>query len=138
MTRPALNTSYLAFNYKIKEFQDMNVRLAVAHAINKAGLIENFFGKYGEVAKNLLPPLVWGHNDAIEDYIYDPELSKQLLAEAGFPDGLSEVTVAEDIMDADGNVVFAAGDKLPLRLVLHAGDPLLFPRTEGNRRGHGS
>lgn len=116
LTRPALNTAYLAFNFKLVEFQDLRVRQAVAHAINRAGLVENFYGAYGEVAKNLLPPLVWGHNDAIEDWAYDPELSKQLLAEAGFPDGLSEVTVAEDITDADGNVVFAAGDKLPLRL----------------------
>jgi peptide/nickel transport system substrate-binding protein len=116
LTRPALNTSYLAFNYRLVEFQDIRVREAVAHAINKEGLIENFFGAYGSVATNFLPPLVWGHNDAIEDWAYDPELSRQLLADAGFPDGLSEVTVAEDILDADGNVVFTAGDKLPLRL----------------------
>lgn len=116
MTRPALNTAYLAFNYKLKEFQDKKVREAVAHAINRQALVENFYGKYGEVAKNLLPPLVWGHNDAIEDWTYDPELSKKLLEEAGFPNGLSEVTVAEDLADADGNVVYKAGDKLPLKL----------------------
>jgi peptide/nickel transport system substrate-binding protein len=116
LTRPALNTGYLAFNYNIVEFQDIRVRQAVAHAINRQGLVENFYGKYGEVAMNFLPPLVWGHNDAVEDWAYDPDLSMQLLADAGFPDGLSEVTVAEDIADADGNVVFAAGDKIPLRL----------------------
>jgi peptide/nickel transport system substrate-binding protein len=115
MTRPALNTGYLAFNYKIKEFQDKKVREAVAHAINRQGLVENFLGTYGQVAKTFIPPLVWGYNDAIQDWAYDPELSKQLLAEAGFPDGLSEVTIAEDITDADGNVVYKAGDKLPLK-----------------------
>jgi peptide/nickel transport system substrate-binding protein len=116
LTRPALNTGYLAFNYKLEEFQDIRVREAVAHAINREGLVENFYGKYGEPAKNFLPPLVWGHNDSIEPYAYDPELSKQLLADAGFPDGLSEVTVAEDMVDAEGNVVFQAGEKMPLRL----------------------
>ncbi len=116
MTRPALNTAYLAFNYKLVEFQDIKVREAVAHAINRAGLVENFYGKYGQVATNFLPPLVWGNDATIEDWSYDPELSKQLLTEAGFPDGLSEVTVAEDIADAEGNVVFTAGEKLPLRL----------------------
>jgi len=127
ITRPALNTSYIAFNYKIVEFQDKRVREAVAHAINKEGLIENFFGKYGTVAKNLLPPLILGHNDAIEDWAYDPELSKQLLAEAGFPDGLSEVTIAEDINDAEGNPVFKAGDKLPLRLYYMPVTRFYFP-----------
>lgn len=116
VSRPALNTAYLAFNYKIEEFQDVKVRQAVVHALNRAGLVENFYGEYGEVATNFLPPLVWGHDSSIEDWAYDPDLAKQLLAEAGFPDGLSEVTIAEDLTDADGNVVYKAGDKIPLRL----------------------
>jgi peptide/nickel transport system substrate-binding protein len=114
--RPALNTGYLAFNYKIEEFNDVNVRKAVFHAINRQGLAEAFLGNYGEVATNFLPPLVMGHNDAIEDWAYDPDLSQQLLADAGFPDGLSEVTIAEDVVDAEGNVVHAAGDKIPIKL----------------------
>ncbi len=93
MTRPALNTGYLAFSYKIVEFQDVRVREALAHAINRKGLIENFYGAYGEAAVNFLPPLIWGHNYDIVDWEYNPELSLQLLAEAGFPDGLSEVTL---------------------------------------------
>jgi ABC-type transport system substrate-binding protein len=101
ITRPALNTGYLAFSYRIKEFQNPLVREAVAHAINRQGLVENFYGEYGEVATNFLPPLIWGHNDAIEDWTYDPELSRQLLAEAGFPDGLSEVTIDPTITPAE-------------------------------------
>jgi len=93
MTRPALNTGYLAFSYKIVEFQDVRVREALAHVINRQGLIENFYGAYGEPAVNFLPPLIWGHDDTIVDWEYDPELSLELLADAGFPDGLSEVTI---------------------------------------------
>jgi peptide/nickel transport system substrate-binding protein len=98
------------------EFQDIRVREAVAHAINRQGLVENFYGAYGQTAKTFLPPLIWGYNAAIEDWTYDPDLSMQLLIDAGFPDGLSEVTVAEDLMDADGNVVYTAGQKIPLKL----------------------
>jgi len=115
-TRPALNTGYLAFNYKIEEFNDPNVRLAVEYALDKEGLVQNFYGDYGEVASNFLPPLIWGHNEMIADRGYDPERARELLAEAGFPDGLSEVTIAEDILDVEGNVLYAAGDKIPLRL----------------------
>ena len=88
-----VNTGYLAFSYNIVEFQDVRVREALAHAINRQGLVENFLGKYGDVASTFLPPMLWGYNDSIEDWSYDPELSRQLLAEAGFPDGLSEVTI---------------------------------------------
>lgn len=116
LARPALNTGYLAFPYQTVEFQDPLVREAVAHAINREGLVENFYGAYGEVASNFLPPLVWGHNDAIEDWAYDPDMAMSLLAEAGYPDGLSELTIAFDITDADGNVVYAEGEKIALTL----------------------
>ncbi|MGD8623406.1 MAG: ABC transporter substrate-binding protein [Anaerolineae bacterium] len=114
--RPALNTGYLAFNYAIEEMRDINFRKAVVHAINRQGLVENFLGEYGEVATNFLPPLIMGHNDAIEDWPYDPEMAQQFLADAGFPDGISEVTLAQDIVDSEGSVVYAAGDKIPLTL----------------------
>ncbi len=125
--RPALNTGYVAFNYKIEEMQDLNFRKAVVHAINRTDLAENIWGAYGEEATNFLPPLVMGHNDALEPWPYDTEMASQFLADAGFPDGISEVTVAEDVVDADGNVVYAAGDKIPLRLYYLPIDRFYFP-----------
>jgi peptide/nickel transport system substrate-binding protein len=86
-----LNTGYLAFNYHIKELQDPKVREAVFHAIDREALKDAFYGDYGQVASTFLHPSMWGCPE-IEDWTYDPELSRQLLAEAGFPDGLKEVT----------------------------------------------
>ena len=129
-TRPALNTGYLAFNYKIEEFNDKNVRLAIYHAINRPGLIENFYGAYGEPAETFLPPLIWGKNSDITAYGYDVDLAKQYLADAGFADGLSEVTVAEDVVDADGNVVYTAGQKIPLTLYYMPVTRFYYPSPE--------
>ncbi|OQY30768.1 MAG: hypothetical protein B6243_09725 [Anaerolineaceae bacterium 4572_5.2] len=125
--KPALNTGYLAFNYKIEEFNDINFRKAIMHAINRQGLIDAFYGPYGEVATNFLPPLVWGHNDAIPGWEYDPDMAKQYLSDAGFPDGISEVTVAEDIVSmlswnwpATGQPIWAcdAPDNFPVCICL--------------------
>jgi peptide/nickel transport system substrate-binding protein len=129
-TRPALNTGYLAFNYQIEEFKDVRVREAVDLALDKEGLVANFYGDYGEVATNFLPPLIWGHNDTLTDRGYNVERAKELLAEAGFPDGLSEVTIAEDIVDVEGNVLFAAGDKIPLRLYYMPVTRFYYPSPE--------
>lgn len=115
MYKPPLNTVYLAFNFKVVEMQNPLVRQAIAHAINKPALVEAFWGTSGQAAKTLVPASMWGYNDAIEDYAYDPDKAKDLLAQAGFPDGISEMTIAEDILDAEGNVVYKAGDKMPLR-----------------------
>ncbi len=103
LTRPALNTAYLAFNYRIQEFNDLRIRKAIASAIDKEAIVDAFYGGYGEVAENFLPPLVWGHNFDVKGVQYDPDLAKELLAEAGFPDGLSEVTLDD-------------GTKMPLTL----------------------
>jgi peptide/nickel transport system substrate-binding protein len=38
--RPTNTTGYVAFNYKVKEFQDKRVRQAIAHAVNKKGIVD--------------------------------------------------------------------------------------------------
>ncbi|MFO7742408.1 MAG: ABC transporter substrate-binding protein, partial [Anaerolineae bacterium] len=86
-----LNTGYLAPNYHIEELRDPLVREAIYHAIDREAIREAFYGEYGEVASTFLHPSMWGRPD-LEDWEYDPELSMELLAEAGYPDGLTEVT----------------------------------------------
>jgi peptide/nickel transport system substrate-binding protein len=103
LLRPANNTGYLAFNYKVKEFQDVKVRQAFAQAINKKALVDAFYGGLGLVAKEQQPPALWGYNDKIVDFEYSTDKAKALLAEAGFPDGLKEITWAD-------------GNKTPLEL----------------------
>ncbi len=87
MEKEGLNVGYLAFNVKLKEFQNIKVRQALNMAINKKAIIDAVFQGSGKVAKNPLPPTIWSYNDAVTDYEYDVEKAKTLLAEAGYPDG---------------------------------------------------
>ncbi len=118
LTRPALNTAYLAFNYHVQEFNDPLVREAINAAIDKKSIVEAFYGGYGEVATNFLPPLVWGHNFNLPEDTYDPDKAVELLAEAGFPDGLSEVTLDD-------------GSKIPLTLYYMPIVRFYYPDPEG-------
>ena len=68
------------------------VRQAINMAIDKQSIVDNIFMGTAIKAKNGIPPFMLGYNDAIEDYPYDPERAKALLAEAGYPDGF-EVTL---------------------------------------------
>lgn len=90
--RPANNTGYVAFNFKVKEFQDVKVRQAFAHAINKKAIVDAFYAGNGLVAKEFIPPSLWGYNDKIVDYEYSTDKAKALLTEAGFKDGLKQIT----------------------------------------------
>ncbi|PZD97360.1 ABC transporter substrate-binding protein [Paenibacillus sambharensis] len=88
LTRPSFNVGYLGFNLKKKPFDDPKVRIALNHAVNKAGIIQAFYGGLAEPAINPMPPATLGYNPDVQDYPYDLEKAKQLLAEAGYPDGL--------------------------------------------------
>lgn len=85
--RPSMNVAYLAMNTaKEGPLADKLVRQAINLAVNKEELVSLYEG-IGEAAKNPIPPSLWGYNDEIEDYGYDVEQAKALLAEAGYPDG---------------------------------------------------
>lgn len=91
ITQPGLNVGYLALNNSKKPFDNVKVRQAINHAINKAALVKAFFagGTLGTVAVNPMPPTVWGYNHRIRDYDYNPEKARQLLKQAGYPQGFS-------------------------------------------------
>ncbi|MGN8648103.1 ABC transporter substrate-binding protein [Gracilibacillus sp. HCP3S3_G5_1] len=85
--RETNNVGYLGFNVEKEPFGDPLVRKAMHHAVDKEELITLLFAGLAEPAKNPLPPAYLGYNDDIEPYEYDPELAKELLAEAGYEDG---------------------------------------------------
>lgn len=87
--KPGLATAYMAMNTTREPFDDVRVRLAVAHALNLPPKVRATFGDLGVPAKNYLPPVLWGYNETVPPYRYDPDRSSSLLAEAGVPDGFS-------------------------------------------------
>jgi dipeptide transport system substrate-binding protein len=89
MEQPGLNIGYLAFNVLKKPFDDKRVRVALAMAVDKQAILAAVYQGAGQPAKNLIPPTIWSYHDAIVDYPYDPVAAKQLLAEAGYPDGFA-------------------------------------------------
>ena len=87
LTRPPLNIGYLALNTQKEPFNDLNVRKAMAAAINMEEIVQAFFGDTAQVATNAYPPTVPFWREATEPYGYDPEEAKRLLEEAGLADG---------------------------------------------------
>lgn len=87
LLRPSMNVGYLAMNMMKEPFDNPLVRKAINHAVDKKALIDAFYAGLAKPAKNPLPPSLWGYNDEIKDYEYDPAKAKALLAEAGYPNG---------------------------------------------------
>ncbi len=80
---------YLMLNCQKKPFNDRRVRQAVNYAINKEAICQQLLKGTATVASSVTPPAFKGYFDAsLKPYPYDPAKAKELLAEAGYPNGL--------------------------------------------------
>ncbi|MBO8138181.1 MAG: ABC transporter substrate-binding protein [Desulfotomaculum sp.] len=85
---PGMNINYLAFFCNKEPFNNPKLRQAVSHAINRDAIVEHLYQGLAQKANGPLPPFLPGYDKDLKPYEYDPEKAKQLLAEAGYPDGL--------------------------------------------------
>ena len=90
---PSVRTAYVYFNQFQEPFGNVLVRRAINHAVNKDEIVEFVLGGLGRVSDAPISPEIFGYSP-IGTYAYDPELARQLLAEAGFPDGFSTTLYA--------------------------------------------
>ena len=86
---PGVNVSYWAFNMRKPPFTDVRVRKALSMAINRTALLEQVYQGTAVKAVSLIPPTMWSHNESLVDDPYDPQAARELLAQAGYPDGFS-------------------------------------------------
>lgn len=84
--QPQVSTVYIAINTTAKPFDNVKVRQALNHAIDKQRIVQLLNGR-ATVANQVLPPLMPGYDKSYTGYDYNPDKAKQLLTEAGFPDG---------------------------------------------------
>ena len=78
--------TYLGFNTLEGPLADIRVRQAISHAIQLEPIVDNAFQGTGNVARSLTTPLTWAHLP-LDLYPHDLDRARELLAEAGFPDG---------------------------------------------------
>ena len=77
----------LAYNDRVAPFDNVKVRKALARAVDKARLLNSIWGEYGQVIGSFVPPTDPWYVDLTGVDAYDPASARQLLAEAGYPDG---------------------------------------------------
>ncbi|MCY4005500.1 MAG: ABC transporter substrate-binding protein [Rhodobacteraceae bacterium] len=75
-------------------FDDLRVRQAVSHAVNRQAIVDNLLKGASEVVHSACFPSQFGCDTTVTRYEYDPEKAKALLAEAGYPDGFEIPFVA--------------------------------------------
>ena len=80
---------YVVLNNNKAPFDNALVRQAMNYAIDKQTIVHDILRDTGTVATQPLSPVSKGYNPDLAGYPYDPEKAKQLLAEAGYPNGFT-------------------------------------------------
>jgi peptide/nickel transport system substrate-binding protein len=73
---------------EVEPYSNPKVRQAINYAANVQGVIDAVLLGNGYRASTVLPIWAFGYDPTLEPYPHDPEKAKQLLAEAGYPDGI--------------------------------------------------
>jgi len=89
---------YIGMNPEMPPFNNKLVRQALNYGVDKQKLLRLENGR-AEVMKGVIPPWVPGYNDSIQPYPYDPEKAKELLSQAGYPNGFEVDMLVPDYRD---------------------------------------
>jgi peptide/nickel transport system substrate-binding protein len=108
--QPGLIYEHIEFNLDNPVLQDIRVRRALIHALDRKAISQQLFEGHQPVAHASVSPLDWVYSDNIRTYPYDPETAGRLLDEAGW-----------NVMK-DGLRHNQAGGRLTLEIMTTAGN----------------
>ena len=92
LEREGTNIFYIGLNRNKEPFDDEKVRQAIALAIDRERIVDNFYPPGSTVADQFLPTSIFGYTPQPTWWEQDVEAAKALLTEAGFPNGF-DVTI---------------------------------------------
>ncbi len=85
---PALRLWYVGINTTRGALRDVRVRQAINHAIDVGIILDRLVGGRGRRAAGVIPPVLDGADTTRAPYAHDVGRARQLLAQAGFPNGI--------------------------------------------------
>jgi len=85
---PILRVHYVELDMRQPPFDKKLARQAANLAIDKQAIIQKLMGGLGQQTATVVQPLAFGHDSEVTPFAYDPKKAKELLAQAGFPNGV--------------------------------------------------
>ena len=133
MSVPTERIGYMFLNALHGPTADVRVRRAIAHGIDRKGIIDALLGGYGKMVNIVLTPANFGYIDGFQGYPFDPAKAKALIKEAG-ADGAQLTFITSPVYDQ--RVVQAIQQMLGevgLKVAIASSDqPTYLKRRQGN------
>ncbi|MSP48166.1 MAG: peptide ABC transporter [Alphaproteobacteria bacterium] len=130
---PTERIGYMFLNALHGPTADVRVRRAIAHAVDRKGIIDALLGGYGKMVNIVLTPANFGYIDGFQGYPFDPAKAKALIKEAG-ADGAQLTFITSPVYDQ--RVVQAIQQMLGevgLKVNIATSDqPTFLKRRQGN------
>ena len=79
--------TYIALNGSVKPLDDVRVRKALQLSVDRRVLLDAVYGGRGELENGIFPHGLYGFNETLAEIPYDIDKAKELLTEAGYPNG---------------------------------------------------
>lgn len=93
---PAMSTLYMGLNTEVKPLGNKLVRQAMNYAVDKQGIVDAVYFGFAAPSRGPLSPVIWGFDSSRKEaYPYNPEKARDLLKQAGYPDGF-DMTIYSD------------------------------------------
>ena len=93
---PTFSYTYLGFNLKNSLFSNKEIRKAIAHAIDKQKIIDGVLLGLGSPATGPFAPSSWAYNPDVNDFEYDPQKTREILARFGWQDSKGDGWLYKD------------------------------------------
>jgi peptide/nickel transport system substrate-binding protein len=97
-TTPILRVHYIALDMRVAPFDKKAARQAANYAIDKQSMIQKMMAGLGKQVSTVVQPAAFGFDASVPPYPYDPKKAKELLAQAGYPNGV-DITLHSAAVD---------------------------------------
>jgi peptide/nickel transport system substrate-binding protein len=91
-----LRTDYVGFNCSKAPFTDARVRQAISYALDKPAMVNAVYMGTNQPGRGMIAPTVWGYSEDIRLLDRNIAKAKELLTQAGFPNGLKTTIWTND------------------------------------------
>jgi peptide/nickel transport system substrate-binding protein len=85
---PILRVHYVELDMRSAPMDKKLVRQAANYAIDKQAIIQKLMGGLGQQVATTVQPKAFGYDTEVKPFPYDPKKAKELLAQAGYPNGV--------------------------------------------------
>ncbi len=94
--KPGYYVSGVGMSNDLGPFKDKLVRQAMNYAVDKNAINTKLYGGWATQTQGV-PSFSWAYDKSVTPYPYDPAKAKQLLSEAGFPNGFTTGMIVADV-----------------------------------------